>query len=178
MKALVMIADGIEELETVTVTDILVRGGFDVTLASVNAMQVVAARGLRLTADVLISDVSDNFDIIVCPGGLKGAENLAQSSVLTEYLEARHEAGKWIAAICASPALVLAPLKILHTHQATCYPAFHGHLSKYINQPVVVDRHIITSQGPATAAQFALSIIASLKGQDSANDVAKEALFA
>jgi len=177
MKALVMIANGIEELETVTTTDILVRGGVEVTLASVNTLEVIAARGLKLTADVLIEDVVDDYDVLVCPGGLKGAENLSSSTYLSDLLLARHREGKAIAAICASPALVLAPLKILHSVSATCYPSFHGHLPQYVNQKVVISDHLITSQGPATSADFALAIVERLMGEDVARDVAKQALY-
>lgn len=122
--------------------------------------------------------MEDDFDILVCPGGLKGAENLALSIKLNELILNRHTSGQKIAAICASPALVLAPLKVLQSHKATCYPSFHGHLPNYINQPVVVDEHIITSQGPATSSAFALEIITQLEGADIAAEVAKQALYA
>jgi len=178
MKALVMIANGIEELETVTTTDILVRAGIEVMLASVNTLEVIAARGLKLSADVLIEDVVDDFDVLVCPGGLEGAENLSSSTYLSDLLLARHREGKTIAAICASPALVLAPLKILHGTAATCYPAFQVHLSQYVNQKVVVSDHLITSQGPATSADFALAIVEHLAGSATAQEVAKQALYA
>lgn len=177
MKALVMIADGIEELETVTTTDLLVRGGFEVILASVSGLTVTAARGLKLTADVLMQDVKGEYEVLVCPGGLGGAENLAKNPQLGRLLVDRHEKGQWIAAICASPALVLAPLNILSDHRATCYPSFQAHLPQFVTEPVVVDRHIITSQGPATAAQFALAIIHHLKGEAVAADVSKQALY-
>lgn len=177
MKALVVIADGIEELETVTTTDILVRGGVEVTLASVNGHTVVSARGLVLTADALIENIVDDYDVLVCPGGLKGAENLANSTTLRDVILKRNAAEKMIAAICASPALVLAPLKILHGRKATCYPSFHGHLPTFENKPVVVDGHIVTSQGPATSSDFALTLLSLLQGEAVSREVAKQALY-
>lgn len=177
MKALVVIAEGIEELETVTITDLLVRGGIQVTLASVNGMQVTAARGLVLTADALLADVEDDFDVLVCPGGNLGAHNQAASKALAALLNTRHEKRQWIAAICAAPAVVLAPLGILQGRKATGFPSLREAISEYCDDPVVIDGHIITSQGPATAAQLALSILKVLQGEEVAKDVATSALY-
>lgn len=177
MKALVVIADGIEELETVTITDLLVRGGIQVTLASVNGLQVTAARGLKLTADDAITGISDDFDVVICPGGNLGAQNLAACETLKSLLASRHQKRQWIAAICASPAVVLEPWGILDGRGATCFPALEHELVDYRDLPVVVDGHIITSQGPATSAQFALTIVQKLQGDAVAKDVAKNALY-
>lgn len=177
MKALVVIAEGIEELETVTISDLLVRGGIHVTLASVNGLQVTAARGLILTADTVLTSLVDDFDVLICPGGNLGAQNQAASRALSALLLARHKKRQWIAAICAAPAVVLAPLGILNGRKATGFPSLRDALPEYCDEPVVVDGHIITSQGPATAAQLALSILNLLQGEEVAQDVAVNGLY-
>ena len=93
MKALIIIAQGSEEIETVTITNLLVRAGIKVTLASVDHLQVTAARGLQLTADALIDDIpsTDEFDVVVLPGGVKGANNIAQNDTARKLLVMRHE---------------------------------------------------------------------------------------
>lgn len=177
MKALVLIADGIEELETVTVTDLLVRGGIQVTLASVNEITIKAARGLILTADCLIAEVTGDFDVVVCPGGAEGARRLTESADLKDLLLKRHHSRLLIAAICASPAFVLQKFGILEGITATCYPTFSNQIAHYVDQNVVVSGHIITSQGPGTAAQFALCILAQLTQESVAEQVAIDALY-
>ena len=159
MHVLMIIADGIEELETVTVSDLLVRAGIKVTLASVDKIQVTAARGMTLTADILIADVKDDFSMLILPGGAKGAQRIAANPTAEAMVRLRHENRQWIAAICAAPALVLQAWQLLYGYKATCYPAFKDQLAEYQEQPVVIDRHIVTSQGPATAAEFSFAII-------------------
>jgi len=177
-KALVVIADGIEEMETVIITDILTRGGIEVTLASVAHQQVVAARGLKLVADVTLSEVQDlSFDMIVCPGGLPGAKNLRDSALLTGLLEKQNRQQQWLAAICASPAFVLAHHGLLEGRRATCYPGCEEMLPEHVEEDVVVDGHIITSQGPGTAMAFALKLVEVLAGDITAKEVASQALI-
>ena len=177
-KALVVIAQGIEEMETAIITDILTRGGIEVTLASVAGRKVTAARGLKLVADVELSDVQDqSFDMIVSPGGLPGAKNLRDSALLFRLLEKQNRQQQWIAAICASPAFVLAHHGLLKGRKATCYPGCEEMLPEHVDETVVVDGHVITSQGPGTAMAFALKLVEVLAGDITAKEVASQALI-
>ena len=176
--ALVVMAQGIEEMETVIIYDILIRAGIDVTLASVTGRQVEASRGLTMVANVDLNQVKDEvFDIIICPGGLPGAEHLRDNQLLKALLNKQHDRQKWLAAICASPAVVLAHHGILDNAQATGYPSSEEQIPNYVDEDVVVDGHIITSKGPGTAMAFALKIIQLLVGEVQSKEVAATALI-
>jgi len=172
---LVAIADGIEELEAVTVIDVLRRAGAEVTVASVGSLQVAASRGVKLTADAHIAQCADKtYTCIVLPGGMPGAEHLRDSQVLIELLKTQKQRGGWYAAICASPAVVLAHHGLL-PHKATCYPSFADTLpdAACAARRVVVDGHCVTSQGPGTALEFALELVRQLMGEEKAKAVAE-----
>lgn len=175
---LVPIADGSEDMEVVIISDILRRAGIEVTLASVGKQrQLTFAHGLKVTADAMLSDVTtQEFDMIVLPGGLPGAEHLRDSEELTAILKAQREAQKWVAAICASPVLVLMHHGLDKDAYITCHSSCHEQLDEEYGMPneaVVVDEHemLITSQGPGTAMRFALTLIEELLGFDAADDV-------
>ena len=113
-KVLVPIADGTEEIEAVTLIDVLRRAGVQVTVASVSALQVTASRGVKLVADKLIADCKNEpYDLIVLPGGMPGAEHLRDCTALIALLKAQQQGGKLYGAICASPAVALAPHGLL-----------------------------------------------------------------
>ncbi|MEH6346435.1 MAG: DJ-1 family glyoxalase III [Bermanella sp.] len=176
--ALIVIAQGIEEMETVIIADILVRAGVNITLASVTGRQIEASRGVKIVADVDLNQVKDqSFDMIICPGGLPGAEYLRDSELLKILLMQQDKQHKWIASICASPALVLAHHGLLQARQATCYPGCEEKLPLYVDETVVVDGHIVTSQGPGTAMAFALKLVQLLVGEVQAKEVAATALI-
>ena len=173
-KVLVPIADGIEELEAVTIIDVLRRAGADVTAASVNLRTVVAGRGLSLNADKLISECADDvFDMVVCPGGMPGAENLRDSGALTEILNNQSDSGRYYAAVCASPAVIFAHHGLLKGKTATCYPSMSKLIENYISERVVIDGNCITSQGPGTAMEFSLKLVELLFGEDKAKEIAQ-----
>jgi len=175
--ALVPIADGIEELEAVTIIDVLRRGGVQVTVASVQTLQITASRSVKLLADCLITDcLSKTFDLIALPGGLPGAEHLRDCTALTEMLKKQKSEGRWFAAVCASPAVVLASHGLLSDRQATCYPSMQEKIPHYNPQRVVVDKNCITSQGPGTALPFALELLSCLQGSSVAAKVASAML--
>jgi 4-methyl-5(b-hydroxyethyl)-thiazole monophosphate biosynthesis len=120
---LVPIADGTEEIEAVTIIDVLRRAGADVTVASVNDLQVTASRGVRLVADCLIGQCVDrDHDLVVLPGGMPGAEHLRDSRELKRILQHHSDAGRLLGAICAAPAVVLEPHGLLENRKATCHP--------------------------------------------------------
>lgn len=176
-KVLVPIANGSEDIEVVTIIDVLRRGDIDVTVASVHQEKhILAARGSHLVADVLLEEVSDTlYDAIVLPGGMPGAEHLRDCTRLVDMLEKHDIEDALLAAICASPAVVFGTHGFVMDKQATCYPGFESGLTgaQYIaDQPVVMDGNILTSQGPATAMVFALSIVGNLKGYEVAQEVA------
>eukprot|EP00919_Chromeraceae_sp_WS-2016_P013662 GHVR01032186.1.p1 GENE.GHVR01032186.1~~GHVR01032186.1.p1 ORF type:complete len:146 (+),score=32.50 GHVR01032186.1:63-500(+) len=120
-KVLVPVAEGVEEVETVTIIDVLRRAGADVTIASTTGhLQVKCAHKLNIVADKLISDCKDtHFDLIAVPGGMPGAEHLRDCKVLTAMLKAQKDANRWYAAICASPAVVFETHGLLEGCTAT-----------------------------------------------------------
>jgi 4-methyl-5(b-hydroxyethyl)-thiazole monophosphate biosynthesis len=178
MQVLVPIANGSESLETVAIVNVLRRAGIVVTLASVEQdMTVTGTREMKLAADALFKDVSArDWDAIVLPGGEKGALRLGQHGPLIEKLRAQRLAKKWFGGICAAPALALSPHGLLDGKKATCYPAFRDKLLHYVDQPVVVDGHCVTSQGPATAIAFGLKLVELLVGAEKSKQVAMEML--
>lgn len=178
MKVLIPVANGSESLETVALVNVLRRGELHVSLASIGReLQVAATRGITLTADALYSELAGrDFDAIILPGGEDGARALAQCAPLIEQLRRQRLAHRWFGGICAAPALVLAAHGLLDGKQATCYPSFREQLLHWVDQPVVVDGHCITSQGPATAIAFGLELLARLSSPELSRRVAKAML--
>lgn len=169
--ALVAIAEGSEELEAVTIIDVLRRAGIEVTVASANEgkkLQISGSNGTHILADKMLDSCAKNtYDLIVVPGGIPGSEHLAEHPVLDSLLRKQAEQGKLIGAICAAPALVLASKGLLRDKTATCYPSFQQSLeAKEVDGEarVVVDGNYITSQGPGTALDFALQLVEQLCG--------------
>lgn len=175
VRVLVPIADGTEEIEAVTIIDVLRRAGAKVTVASVNALQVTASRGVKLVADCLIAECREQtFHLVVLPGGIPGAENLRDNKILKEMLQQQQTAGRWYGAICASPAVVLAGHGLLEGRQATCHPDFMKALpaAYAADAPVVADGHCVTSRGPGTALHFSLTLVELLFGAEQREKVA------
>ncbi len=171
--ALVVIANGSESLETVTIINVLRRADINVTVAAVgDALTVNATRDILLLATVRHTDVAhQHFDLIVLPGGEAGAKGLAAHEPLIQQLRAQRLAHRWTAALCAAPAFVLAAHGLLDGKQATGYPAFRDALLHYVDLPVVVDGHTITGQGPASAMSFALTCVEKLSGESRRREV-------
>ncbi len=176
-KVLVAIADGIEELEAITIIDVLRRAEADVTVASVGEKQVTASREVKLVADAVISDcMGKQYDLIVLPGGMPGAEHLRDSKELTQMLKEQAESGGFYAAICASPAVVLKRHGLLENKKATCYPSMASKLKICEDSNVVVDGNCVTSQGPGTALEFSLKLVELILGKEKQEQVAKAML--
>lgn len=183
-RALVIIAPGCEEIETVTSIDTLVRGDINVTVASIHPnkqCEVTASRGVRLVADHLLEEVAhETFDVVVLPGGLPGAEYLRDNAMVIELLKKQHANGFWRAAICATPAFVLAHHNLIGNALVTGYPSTQKQLpAQQVRQErVVIDQahKLITSQGPATSIDFALAIVAELQGEAIAEQVRNDML--
>ncbi len=180
-RVLVLVANGSEEIETVTILDTLVRCGTSVVLASVGSstLQVRCSRGVQIVADKHVRDcVSAEWDMVVCPGGMPGAQHFSRCPHVKEVLDIQNTAGKYIAAICAAPAVVLTDEAF--ARKMTCYPAPHFINSlgdRYVDKRVVVDGHIITSQGPGTALEFSLMLAEILFGKEVAAKVKQEMIF-
>ena len=179
-RALIAVADGVEDLECVTLIDVLRRADIEVLVASIEERRMITcARGTRLTADVLLVDVlAQDFDLIVLPGGMPGAQHLADFEPLAERVRKQAKAGELFAAICAAPALALQSYGVLRQRRMTCYPAFSDRLSgcTFVDEAVVVDGNCITSQGPGTALAFALTLVEQLVGRGTRTEVAKAML--
>jgi 4-methyl-5(b-hydroxyethyl)-thiazole monophosphate biosynthesis len=174
-KVLVPIADGVEEIEAVCIIDVLRRAGAEVTVAAVDNLEVTAARGVRLVADWRLADcAAERFDLIALPGGLPGAEHLRDCAVLTALLRDQAQQNRLYAAICAAPAVVLQHHGLLASRRATCHPALADRLDPAADPGarVVVDGNCVTSQGPGTALEFALELVARLFGPERAEAVA------
>jgi len=180
-KVLVPIADGTEEIEAVCIIDVLRRAGAEVTVASVGDLQITASRGVKLVADCKIDDCrEDHFDLIALPGGIPGAEHLRDSLPLVQLLRRHQARGGWYGAICAAPAVVLSHHGLLGGRQATGHPSFTEHLTdgQATAARVVVDDKCVTSQGPGTALEFALTLVALLFDDAKARAVAAPMIVA
>lgn len=180
LRALVCVAEGVEDLECVTLIDVLRRADIEVVLASIEDRRMITcARGTRLTADAMLMDVlAQAFDLIVLPGGLPGAQRLAEHEPLAQRVREQAKAGKLFAGICAAPALALQAYGVLRQRRMTCYPGLSDQLRGcvFVDQPVVVDGNCITSQGPATALEFALMLVEQLAGRAMRKQVAQAML--
>jgi protein deglycase len=160
-KVLMPLAPGFEEIETVTVVDILRRAGARVTLAGTESGILEGSRGIHLIADILLEKVDiDAFDLVVLPGGQPGTSNLQKNARVKVILETMNRNNKWIAAICAAP-LVLQSAGILTDKTITSHPSVRGGLqaTHYSEDRVVVDGNLVTSRGPGTALEFAMKLV-------------------
>lgn len=174
-RVLVPLAQGCEELEAVTIIDLLRRAGIEVTSAGLDAGSVTASRGVTLIPDTdLESALKSDYDMIVLPGGLPGADHLDDDERIRSVLKKMANNGKYTAAICAAPK-VLANAGVLAGKTATSYPGFLDGLglsdTTLSNEAVVRDGKVITSRGPGTAIDFALELIEVLSGKEKRNEV-------
>ena len=170
---LVPLAQGCEELEAVTLIDLLRRAEVKVVAAGLEAGAVTASRGVVLLPDITLDEVLEqDFDMIVLPGGAGGAQRLEQDPRIIRLLQQMADKGKYTAAICAAPK-VLATAGLLQGRAATAYPGILDKLSdlKLSSAAVVEDGAVITSRGPGTAMDFALTLITLLCGREKRNTV-------
>lgn len=167
-KVLVPLAQGCEELEAVTIIDILRRAGIDVVSAGLTAGPVRASRGTVLLPDATLDEVQQqSFDLVVLPGGMPGSEHLRDDARVVALLQRTAADGKRVAAICAAP-MALHAAGLLEGKRATSYPGVLDQLPgshRYSQDAVVVDGQVTTSRGPATAMDFALALVEQLAGR-------------
>ncbi|MBF0553442.1 MAG: DJ-1/PfpI family protein [Nitrospirae bacterium] len=172
--ALVILADGFEELEAVAVIDILRRADIKVVAAGLKDGQITSVRGVRIIPDAALNAVrAMDFDMLVLPGGAPGTEALAKDERVKKIVVEMSEGGKYVTAICAAP-YVLSEAGILSDKKVTSHPGFQQKLtarSVSASERVVVDGRIITSQGAGTAVEFALQLVATLVGKERAGQI-------
>jgi 4-methyl-5(b-hydroxyethyl)-thiazole monophosphate biosynthesis len=179
-KALVFLAEGFEEVEAVTPIDYLRRAGVEVTIAALGGEIVTGSHSIPVKVDTTLGDLvkqgraaSAAWDAVVLPGGMPGADNLAASEALGSFVREMAAAGKWVCAICASPAVVFAPLGLLEGKKFTCYPGMEKSVSggRWSGDRVVIDGNVITSRGAGTAGNFAAAIIGKLVSEEAAEKI-------
>lgn len=172
----VFLAEGFEEIEAITIIDVVRRGGIPVTTVSISAdKQVAGAHGIDVVADKLFTELDfEDSEMLVLPGGLPGADNLQKFKPLTDLLCEKNKAGEKIGAICAAPK-VLGAKGMLQGKEAVCYPGFEDQLAgaEVLTQTFVTSNNITTSRGPATAISFALELVKIIKGVETSEKLAK-----
>lgn len=180
-KVLIVLANGAEECEAVCVYDILKRGGVDVLLKGLGERKIKLSHSLVVETDDTLShkDEEESYPIVYLPGGMKGARNLSESTLLSTILKRTVERGDIVAAICASPSVVLGPLGLLEGHKATCYPScesFYPSFS-FSQEGVVKSGNIITAKSAGWAYDMAFVLLEILKGKEVAEEVRKEIYY-
>lgn len=180
-KAVIILAQGFEEMEAIISIDILRRAGVEVVIACIgDDFLVEGSRKIMVQAQVKLEAIDYVPDALVLPGGMPGARNLEQSDVVIDLIRKVVKQDKVLAAICASPAHALVKAGVLKGKMATCYPGDEVLFSSdiiYKKQDVVVEGNIITASGPGTAFDFALAIVKKLCGQEMAEKIKKAALI-
>ena len=175
--ALLLLADGFEEIEAVTLIDVLRRGEVVVTTASLAGQRVTGSHQISLEADALLDSVTvENFDALVLPGG-PAAKTLREDARAQATIARAAAAGKVLAAVCAGPT-ALEAAGVLTGKRATSYPGNPLPSAHWVEESVVIDGNVITSRGPGTTMAFALAIVERLRGPEIANVTADKLLFA
>lgn len=178
---LVILNPGAEEIETLSVADILCRAGVEVTIAASAEHTVAGSRGLPLSASTSLSEASKHpWDAIYLPGGFGSAEYARDNAAVQEVIETQLASGRIMAIICASP-MALIPRGLGKGKRITCYPALRETLEpevgEWVDEPVVWDGNLVTSQGPGTAMALGFSLAAHLTDAATAEQVAKDMLI-
>jgi len=162
------LAEGFEEIEALTVVDILRRANLEIETISISNNNIVkGSHNIEIKADKIFNEIdTNNIQMAILPGGMPGATNLYNHSGLKQLLLKLNDSNTLIAAICAAP-FVLGQFGILKSKKAICYPGFEDKLTeaKIVNENVVADKNVITSKGPGTAIEFALKIVEILKNK-------------
>jgi protein deglycase len=177
-KVLVPLADGFEEIEAVTIIDVLRRANLQVTAASLSEEWVTGSHGVSIKADGILKDMlPDEFDAVVLPGGMPGAKHLRENEDLLDILRDMNAGNKWVGAICAAPT-VLKAAGVIDNRKITSYPSFEKALNErgYVQEQVVIDGNLVTSRGPGTALAFSLQLVSLLVGEEQAAELTKSML--
>jgi len=173
-KVLVPLADGFEDIEAVSIVDVLRRGEVTVVTASLSGEPMaMSAHGIRMATDALLGDVlEEEYDAIILPGGGEGTENLLKCAPLLDRLVRQKNDGRLVCAICAAP-IVLETAGVIDEESVTCYPSCSPRMGRRVEDvPVVADGQLITGQGPGSATLFALAVLAHLEDAKTAHRIA------
>lgn len=179
-KTAIFFATGYEEIEALTVVDILRRAGEEITMVSIiDERRVTSSHGVEVTMDKVLSEVNfDETDVIVLPGGMPGTKNLEACEALMEQVDAFVKAGKTVAAVCAAPS-ILGHRGHLKGKKACSFPDMESQLegADVKQEPVVIDGNIITGRGMGAAIPFALAILGALQSEEAAEEMARGIVF-
>lgn len=181
-KALIFMAEGFEEIEAITLVDILRRADVHVDMCSISEdLEVTGSHGITLKADIKLSDIKDEaiYDAIITPGGLPGSTNLRDDARVIEIFRSFFDKpDKVIASICASP-MVLGKAGIGSQITGTCYPGFEEEagFKQYKKEAVVMDKNVLTSMGPGTAFRLALKLTEVLVGEQKAQELYEQTMI-
>ncbi|MCF8009121.1 MAG: DJ-1/PfpI family protein [Halanaerobiales bacterium] len=178
-RILIPLALGFEEIEAVTNIDILRRAEIEVVTCALDSIDVKGSHNITIKADTQIDEIEiDEFDGILLPGGLPGAENLKNSSKVIEFVKYINKKDGLIAAICAAP-IVLEKANVIKDKKVTSYPGFEKYMPscKYIEKRVVKDGNLITGRGPGVASQFALEVVKYLKSKKEVKQLSETMLI-
>lgn len=172
----VALANGFEEVEALTPVDLLRRAGVEVCLLGVTGHVVTGARGIRVETDASIDEADWNAaDMLILPGGMPGTTNLYADKRVTGAVRTLYDAGKYVAAICAAPSIILGGMGLLQGRKATCYPGMEDGMkgAEPLKKNCVVDGNIITGCGVGGALDFSCALVAALCGAEKAAEIAK-----
>ena len=178
-KVAVVFADGFEEIEGVSIVDVLRRGGVDAVMIGLDKNSIIGSHGIRINTDATLYDLKvDEYDMLVLPGGQPGVSNIESNLKMREIIKQFDKKGKFIAAVCAAP-IALDAVEIVKG-EFTCYPGCENAVrgGKYVSdRNIVLSGNIITSRGPATAMEFALELVKILQGEEKFSEVKNGLLF-
>jgi 4-methyl-5(b-hydroxyethyl)-thiazole monophosphate biosynthesis len=182
-RVLIFFAEGFEEVEALTSVDFLRRAGIDVTTVGIGGSRINSAHNVEIKTDIQMKDFDEKtalgYDALIFPGGMPGAENISNDPAVNSLVKEFNRKSGLIAAICASPAVVLFPTGILEGRKVTCYPGFEERFDatvKHSLDRVVIDGNVITSRGPGTAAEFSIALIETLLSTAEADQIRKSTL--
>jgi 4-methyl-5(b-hydroxyethyl)-thiazole monophosphate biosynthesis len=177
MNVLVPLAEGFEEIEAMTIVDVLRRAGIKVTTSGLPGTIVEGSRNVKVIADTKLDDIVEkDYDAVVLVGGSPGYTNLSKSKKIMNIIGDFHRDGKLVAAICGAPT-VLAEAGILTNVKATVYPGLEKYIPKPRNERVLAEGNVITSQGPGTAMEFSLKVVEHLVGKETMKNVKEQLIF-
>jgi 4-methyl-5(b-hydroxyethyl)-thiazole monophosphate biosynthesis len=176
--AVIVLADGFEEIEAITPIDLLRRSGVKVTVAGLKSTMVTGAHAFAVYADTTITELRDDYDAIILPGGGPGTKNLSGSDAVITLVQRANARGLLCAAICAAP-LVFGKAGLLDGKRFSCFPGIEKEIPTgvFLEKPVVRDGNIITSRGAGTSMDFSLAIIEYLIDRKEAENIAGKILY-
>lgn len=167
-KVLVLLAEGFEEIEAITIIDVLRRADLDVKTAALTQQRVTGAHNIAVFADSLLDAAKDGvYDAIILPGGMPGSRNLRDDSRVLQLLRTQQQSDRYLGAICAAP-IALEAAGVLKNKRATCYPGYELPSAQFSEERVLTDGKLVTSRGPGTALEFALEWVRLLASAETA----------